>query len=115
MTKFLTATTAIILVATAAAFAQTTPAPAPAATPAATAAPRVLTVDRKQVKVWGVPKNQHFTANRLFPNFWQRCPTGLVRADIVTDPALIKKYKAPNVDYLYHFVCLEEEPTSPAT
>lgn len=72
--------------------------------------PRVLVINKKEAKVWGVPASRHFTVNNLFPHFWQKCPTGLVRADEVTDPKILAKYKGPNVDYLYHFVCLDEEP-----
>ncbi len=76
--------------------------------------PRVLVIDKKEAKVWGVPASRHFTSNQLFPNFWQRCPTGLVRADDVTDPRILAtlKKKNPAVDYWYHFVCLDTEPTN---
>lgn len=87
----------------------TSVATAPAATPEPTA-PRTLKVDGKPVKVWGVPTSQHFTKNNLFDNFWGKCPTGMVFAETVTNPAILAKYKDPNVDYLYHFVCLDNPP-----
>ena len=77
---------------------------------AETSKPRVLVIDGKELKVWGVPANQHFTKNHLFPNPTQRCPTLLVRADIVTDSAILAKHRVPRGDYLYHFVCLQSSP-----
>lgn len=76
--------------------------------------PRVLVIDGKDVKVWGVPTSRHFTKNALFANVWQKCPTGLIRADDVTDQALLAKLnkKFGKQDYWYHFVCLDTEPTS---
>ncbi len=73
------------------------------------AAPRILVIEKKDVKIWGVPSSIHFTRNNLFPNPTQRCPTLRVAAEIVTDPAILAKYKHPSVDYLYHLKCLETD------